>query len=99
MEVLLTTKRVKLVGKTEFAAIILNLDDKTFIIHLVSITNLAPVHFSCKAQITSLKVNKVSIAIQFEYVDFIDVFFSLLTLDFSEQTGVNDYVINMINAK
>lgn len=66
IKALLTTNHIELVGKKEFVVATLNLNNETFIVHIVSLTSFnldIDVHFFCRAQITSLIVDRASITI------------------------------------
>ena len=59
---LLTTKRVKLVGKKEFAAVALDPEYKTFVVHVASLespssTQEGNVYPSCRAKIAAMVAN------------------------------------------
>ena len=57
-EALLTTKRVELVGKKEFAAAVLNPKHETYVVHVASLN----VHPSQRPQISGLIVKEASVA-------------------------------------
>lgn len=56
-----TTKGIKLVEKKEFAAVVLNSEYKTFIVHIASLENSdLSVYLSCRSQVASLISKKAS---------------------------------------
>ena len=50
-EALVTTRRVKIINKKEFAVAVLNTDDETFVIYIAILAKPAimSIHTSCKA--------------------------------------------------
>lgn len=85
--------------KEEFIVVAFNLVDKIFIVHVLSLASSNNVHFSCKIQKASLKVNEALTTIFSEYCDFADIFSLKLAIELSEYTEINNYVINLINGK
>ena len=78
-EVFLTTTRVKLVGKIEFAAATLDSGLETFVIYVASLetpsnTQKSNVYLSHRAQIAALVANKAPTSISTKYSDFANVF-------------------------
>ena len=53
-EAVLTTRRVKLVGRKEFAAAAFDPEHETFVVHVASLTSSADVHPSRRPQIAGL---------------------------------------------
>ena len=95
-----TTKRVKLVGKKEFAATALDLGYETFVVHVTSLESPSQegdVHPSCRAQIAALVANEAPTSILIEYSDFADVFSLELVLELSEHTGINNHAIKLVD--
>ena len=79
-EAFLTTKRVELVQKKEFAAAALDPGHKTFVVYIASLespnsTQKSDIYPSCRAQIAALVANKAPTSIPTKYSDFADVFF------------------------
>lgn len=94
-EILLTTHRVKLVGKKEFATLALSPDNDTFVIHIASITSSDPaVNPSYSDQIASLKADEILITIPSKYIDFTDVFSLDLAAELLEYIGINKHTIS-----
>ena len=80
-EALPATRRVELVGKKKFAAIALDPEHETYVVHVGSVNSVASpssspldVHLSCKPQIADLIAKEAPTKISDEYVDFADVF-------------------------
>lgn len=90
-----------MIRKKEFATATLDLDDRVFIIHIVSIirASLDLMYPFYKAQIALLKSDKAPTAIPSKYTDFADVFFADLAVELLEDTGINDYTIELIIKK
>ena len=102
-EALSTTKRVKLVGKKEFAAAALDPGHETYVVHVASLssTPLASlnVHSSREPQISGLIVEEAPTKIFAKYSDFADVFSPDLASKLSEHTGINDYAIELVEGQ
>ena len=101
-EALSTIKQVELVGKKEFAAAALDPGHETFVVHEASLespssTQKGDVHPFCRVQIAALVVNEAPNSISIKYSDFEDVFFLELVSEFSENTGINDYAIELVD--
>ena len=82
-EVLLTTRRVELVGKKEFVAVVLDLKYETYVVHIASLssTPLASirsisldVHPFRRPHISGLIVKKAFTKVFNKFSDFVDVF-------------------------
>ena len=105
-EALPTTRRVKLVGKKEFAAVALDPEYETYVVHVGSVSsNASPsssslklnVHLFHRPQVSGLIVGKAPTKILVEYSDFADVFSPDWVSMLPEHTGINDYAIELIN--
>lgn len=97
-KVLQTTQRVKGIRKKKFTTIILNLDDKAFVVHVVSIISLdRNVHPFYQAQMAPINTDKNSITILSEYTNFITVFSLGLVADLQDHTKINNYAIELID--
>ena len=97
-----TTKRVKLVGKKEFAATALNPGHETFVVHVASFESLSntqegDVHPSCRAQIAALVANEASTLIPTKYSDFADVFSLELASELPKYTKINNHAIELVD--
>ena len=96
------TQRVKLINKKEFAAAVLDADNKTFVVHIAALdikgTNMA-VHPSWTAQIKLLKANEAPTTVPTKYSDNTDVFSSEFAAELPEHTGINDHTIELKDGK
>ena len=104
-KVLLTTRCVELVGKKEFAAITLDPEHKTYVVHVVllSSTPLASlgspplnIYPSRRPQISGLIDKEAPTKVPIKYLDFADVFSSDLASELPEHTGINNYAIELV---
>lgn len=89
---------MEIIDKKEFAIVILNKDNKTFVVHMaaVSIVDLN-VHLSWHIQIALPKVKKVTIPSK--YTDYINVFFPNFTAKLPKHTGIINHFIDLIDNK
>ena len=73
-EVLLTTQRIELIDKKEFAKVVLDKNIKAFVVHVsvLSLGSKMTIHSAWKAQIALLLAKKVTVPVK--YADFSDVF-------------------------
>ena len=94
-----TTKRVKLIGKKEFAAATLNLELETFIFHItaLSVDPSDKVYPLRRAQIAHLKADKASTEIPSKYTDIADVFLPKLAVKLPKHTEINNHTIELID--
>ena len=94
---LLTTKRVELINKKEFAKIALDKNFKTFVVH-ITFLNLAPkIQPNKEAQIAFLLTKKFKILD--EYLDFANIFSKKKILVLPESTKLKKYAINLKDGK
>ena len=91
-------------GKKEFAAAALDLEYKTYIVHIGLVSSVASHSFfsldiypSCKPQIAGLIAKEAFTKIFAKYLDFANAFSLDLTFKFSEHTGINNHVIELVN--
>ena len=63
----------------------------------LSINSNNEIHFSKKAQIAHLKADKVPTKVPSKYVNFTNVFLLKLAIKLLKYTGINDYVIELID--
>lgn len=68
------TKRVQIINQKEFAKTTLDLNDESFVVHVITITLEITIYLTRKAQIDLLKAEEALITVSAEYSDFIDVF-------------------------
>ena len=90
------TRRVD--KKKEFAVAVLDLEHKTFIVHVVilSVDSGDEVHPSKRAQIVHLKVNDAPIEVSIEYTNFADIFLPKLAVKLLEH-GISNHAIEFVN--
>ncbi len=98
-DVLLTTRRVELIGKKEFAAAALDLEHEAFVVHVaaLSVDSDDEVHPSRRAQIAHLKADEAPTKVPGEYADFADVFSPKLAAEFPKHMGINDHAIELVD--
>ena len=102
-EMLSTTRRVKLVGKKKFAAAALELEYKTYVVHVASLNSnplVAPldVHLFRRPQISGLIAKEASTKVLVEYSEFVDIFSPELVFDLSDHSGINNHAIKLVNS-
>ena len=99
-----TTRRIKFVGKKEFAAETLDPESETFVVHVVSLSSdMLPsssplelnVHSSCRPQVSGLIAKKTSTKVPAKYSNFADVFSPDLASELPKHTGINDHIIKL----
>lgn len=95
VEILPIIKQVDLVRKKEFAVIIFDLNNNTFVVNIAFFISTHIYHF-CKVLIALLIQNNTLIAILFKYADFTNIFFPNLVEKILEYTGVNKCFINLM---
>ena len=93
------TKRVEIIDKGEFAAVALNADDETFVVHVVALAKptTIPIHPFYQAQVASLMSKETGIPAK--YSDFSNVFSSDSLVKLLEHTGINNHPINLLDNK
>ena len=101
---LLTTRRIKLVGKKEFVAVALNPEYETYVIHVASLSSTPlvaslDVHLSRKPQISGLIAKEAPTKVLAEYLDFADVFSLDLASELLEHTEINTHAIDLEEGK
>ena len=98
-DILPTTKQVKLIGKKEFAIIAFNLQPKTFIVHVttLSVDLSDEVHPLKKAQMAHLKADEASTKVLNKYTEFVDVFSPKLAAELSKHTRINNHAIKLVD--
>ena len=96
-ETLLTTQKVEIIDKKEFATVTLNKENKTFVMHIAAFSVDSNVHTSQQAQIFLLDIEKVTISS--EYADYTDVFSPNSTTELPKYTDINNHFINLIDDK
>ena len=103
-----TTRRVKRVGKKEFAATALNPEHETYVVPVASLssTPLASLRLTSlnvypprRPQISDLIAKEAPTKVSTEYSDFTNVFFPDLASKLPEYTGINDYAIELVKGQ
>ena len=102
-EALPTTRRIKLVGKKEFAVAALDSKHETYVVHVASLSSIPLVTFLDdypfqRPQISGLIAEKAPIKGSAKYSDFADVFSPDLASKLPEYTEINDYAIKLIDS-
>ena len=98
-DVFSTTKQDKLIEKKEFAAVALDSEPETFIVHVAAL-NVDPgdeVHPLKRAQIAHLKADEIPTKVPSKYTDFADVFSPKLAAKLLEHTEINDHAIKLVD--
>ena len=90
--------------KKEFVAAALDPESETFVVYVASLnSDSSPssspldVHPSRRPQISGLIAEETSTKVPAEYSDFADVFSPDLASELSEDTGINDYAIKLVD--
>ncbi len=98
-DILPTTKQVELIRKKEFAAIALDPEYETFIVHVaaLNVDSDDKVYLSKKAQIAQVKVDEASAKVPSKYPDFADIFSPKLDVELSKQMRINDHAIEFVD--
>ena len=96
-EALLTTKRVELIDKKEFAKAALDENSETFVVHVASLNMTPGIYPDRAAQIASLLAKEVRIPDK--YSDFANVFSEAKALVLPERTKLNEHAINLEDGK
>ena len=94
-EALLTTQRVELIDKKEFAKVTLDKNIETFMVYVNFLSQglRMTIHLAKKVQIFLLIVKKISILAK--YLDFANVFLEKSANIFLEQIGANEHAIQL----
>lgn len=91
-EALPTTNRVQKIDWKKFAAAIINLGKKIFIVYMTYLGAEISIYLACKAQIVLLVAKKVMILI--EYLGSADIFLQKLPAELSKVFDINKHSIN-----
>ena len=95
---LLTTKRVGLINKKEFAKTELDENFETFVVHVASLRSTPlDVYPSGRPQISGLIAEETPTRVPNEYANFADVFSPDLAAELPEHTGINDHTIKLVD--
>ena len=101
-----TTRHVKLVGKKEFAAAVLDPKYKTYIVYIGSVSSNAllsssslDIHPLRRLQISGLIAKEAFTKIPVKYLDFADIFSPDLAFELPKYTGINNHIIKLVNSQ
>ena len=95
-------------GKKEFAAVALDPESETFVVHIASLSSDASlsssplelnIYPSRRPQVSGLIAKEASTKVPAEYLDFADVFSSNLASELPEYTGINDHAIKLVDSQ
>ena len=107
-EALQTTRHIKLVGKKEFAAAVLDSEYEIYVVHVGSVrSNVSPsfsplelnVHPSRRPQVSGYIAEEASMKVPAKYSDFADIFSPDLVSELPEHTGINNHVIELVDGR
>ena len=102
-EALLTTTRVKLVGKKVFAAAAFDPEYKTYVVHVASFNSTPLValddHPFQRPQISDLIAKETSTKVLNKYSDFADVFSPDLASKLPKHTKINVHAIELVDGQ
>lgn len=90
---------MNLVKKKEFVAAALDLEDRTFVVYVVSSVSFKNIYLFCKIPIALLKTNKTPTTVFLKYFNFADVFSPKLVAKLSEYIEINNHTINLVDGK
>ena len=108
MKALSTTRRIELVCMKKFAATALDLESKTFIVYVTSLSSIIlpssfplkfDVHPSCRPQISGLIGKKALTKVFTKYLDFADIFLPDLASKLLEHIKINNHTIKLIDVQ
>ena len=93
------TRTVEIIDKKKFAVATLNIDNETFVVHIVALAELTTmlIYLCYQAQVALLTSKKTGIPAK--YSEFSDVFSSDSAAKLPEHTGINNYLINLLDDK
>ena len=98
-----TTRRVKLVGKKEFAAAAFNLEHETYVFHIASFSSTPltslDVHPSHRSQVSGLITEEAPTKVPAKYSDFANVFSPDLASKLPKHTRINGYAIELVDGQ
>lgn len=99
---LATTKKVEFIDKYKFVETAPNKNVKTFIIHIAilkALQSVMLVNFFQTLVLVTLKQDKALTMILSKYINYVDVLLHMLEMELSENTGINNHVIELIETK
>ena len=96
-ETLLTIKYIEIIEKEKFSSIVLDIDNKTFMIYIATLVEQTIILIYLLYQAHVILLTSIEIFIQ--YSNFSDIFFSYFTAKLLEYNKINNYPINLLNDK
>ena len=103
-----TIRHVQLVDKKKFAAVVLDSESETFLVHIASLSSVIlpsvfllelDVHPSRRPQISGLIAKKALTKVSVKYLNFTDIFSLDLTFKLPKQTRINNHTIELLNSQ
>ena len=97
--IFLNIRRIELIKKEEFAAIVFDLKYKTFIVYIITF-NINPsdkVHPLRRVEIAYLKVDKTLTKVLSKYTNIVNNFLSKLAIQLFEYTGIINHAIKLVD--
>ena len=105
----MTTKRVELVGKKDFAATIFDPEYETYVVYVASLSStplivslestLLDVHSFRRPQIFGLIAEKAPTKVSNTYANFVNIFSLDLASKIPKNTGINNHAIKLVNGQ
>ncbi len=107
VEALPITSRVKLIDKREFAKAAMDGNPETFVVYVAAleVPIAMLIHPSRAPQVqnnstlAALQWDKALTKIPAEYSDYVDIFSTNLVMELLENTGMNEYTIELVEGK
>ena len=99
-EALPTTEQVQIVNSKEFVIVALDIDSKTFMVHMaIQEQEKMPMHSKKQTQVGALLFDKALTEVSAEYSDYSDVFSAENVAELPENTGINEHAIKLKKSK
>lgn len=97
----LTTKKIELINKREFAAIALDKIVEIFVVYITTLTAALTiqVHPLCQTQVGLLLANKAPVKVLPKYLDYVDVFLFDFVIELFKNTSINKHAIKLVESK
>ena len=96
-EAFLTTRRVEIIDRKEFAKAVLDENIEAFVVHVSSLELRMSIHLAREAQLASLLTEEVTVPV--EYLNFANVFSEKSANVLSERTGASKHAIKLEEGK
>ena len=99
-ETLPTTEQIQIVDKKKFVIAALNIDSKTFVVHVaIREREKMPVHSEKQVQVGALLFDEAPTEILAEYFAYSNVFSAENAVELPENTGMNEHIIELEDDK